>query len=343
VIALNSYERVISILRGYLEDVDRVPCVNTVSVATIDFMKTVNAYWPEAHRNPEKMAKLASAAHRICGLDNVSLPFDMAVEAEALGIRIEYPEGRIQYPYVKEFITEPSKVRIPRNVVDAGRIPIIVEAIKILRREFEGRVPINVYLDPPFTCISNYVLGIVRFFAMMRRNPSEAHRLLETVLNFFIEVAKTYEEAGADIITFHEMGATVVPPVYFDEFITPYLKEIVKHLKTPTILNICGSTKLIIDKMVNIGCSAIAVDETTPIKHVREIVNRIRVNYPIIGNISSRKTLLTGPISRIVEEVNKCICEGVSMISPGCDFHLETPTEHIKALVDATIKYCFHR
>lgn len=332
---MNSYERVVSILRGRFRDVDRIPCVNTASVATIDFMRATNAYWPEAHKNPEKMAKLASAAHRICGLDNVSLPFDMALEAEALGVKVEYPEGRVQWPYVKEFLTEPSQLRIPKDTVDTGRIPIVIKAIRMLKKEFEGEVPINVYLDPPFTCVSSYIVGIVRFFTMMRRNPGKAHEFLKTALSFFIEIAKAYEEAGADIITFHEMGATTVPPTYFNEFITPYLKEIVKHLKTLTVLNICGSTRLIIDKMVSIGCSAIAVDETTPIKYVRETV----VDYPIIGNISSRGVILLGPIGRIMEEVNRCIGEGVSMVSPGCDFCLETPTEHIKALVDATIKY----
>jgi [methyl-Co(III) methanol-specific corrinoid protein]:coenzyme M methyltransferase len=336
---MNSYERVMNILMGRVGDIDRIPCVNTVSVATIDFMKATNAYWPESHRDPEKMAKLASAAHRICGLDNVSLPFDMLLEAEALGVKVEYPEGRIQHPYVKEFSMELFKMQIPKDVVDAGRVPVVLRAIRILRREFEGKTPINVYLNPPFTCVSNYVVGIVRFFTLMRRSPDKAHEILKSSLSFFIEVAEAYEEAGANIITFHEMGATTVPPIYFDEFITPYLREIVKHLKTPTVLNVCGLAKPIIGKMVNVGCSAIAVDELTPIKHAREVVNSVKINYPVIGNISPGKVLLPGPVSRIMEEVGKCIGDGVSMVSPGCDFHLETPIEHIKALVDATVKY----
>jgi len=334
---MNSYERVINVLMGRVGDIDRIPCVNTVSVATIDFMKATNAYWPESHKDPEKMAKLASAAHRICGLDNVSLPFDMLLEAEALGVKVEYPEGR--YPYVKKFLAEPYEVRIPKDVVDAGRLPVVLRAIRILRREFEGKTPINVYLDPPFTCVSNYIVDIVKFFTLMRRNSDKAHEILKAVLSFFIDVAEAYEEAGANIITFHEMGATAVPPAYFDEFITPYLREIVKHLKTPTVLNVCGLAKPIIGKMVNVGCSAIAVDELTPIKHVREVVDSVKVNYPVIGNISSGKVLLPGPVNRIMEEVGKCIGDGVSMVSPGCDFHLETPIEHIKALVDAAVKY----
>jgi len=37
--------------------------------------------------------------------------------------------------------------------------------------------------------------------------------------------------------------------------------------------------------------------------------------------------------------VKRCIEDGVSVIAPGCDFWLETPTEHIKAFVKACIKY----
>jgi uroporphyrinogen-III decarboxylase len=46
-----------------------------------------------------------------------------------------------------------------------------------------------------------------------------------------------------------------------------------------------------------------------------------------------------GPIERINEFVRNDIENGVDMVAPGCDFWLETPTEHVKAFVDAVINY----
>jgi len=70
---LTPYDRVMSILSGRSDEVDRIPCINSASVCTFEFMKSSDAFWPESHRDPEKMARLASAAHRQCGLDNVSV------------------------------------------------------------------------------------------------------------------------------------------------------------------------------------------------------------------------------------------------------------------------------
>jgi len=341
---ITPYERVIDILRGDKDKVDRIPCVNSVSTATLDFMRVSSASWPDAHREPKKMAKLASAAHDLCALDNITLPFDMTIEAEVLGAPIEFFEGQVKWPSVKRFLAEDvSDLVIPKDVSTAGRIPVIVEAIKILKGHFEAKVPINVYIDPPFTSISSYLVDTITFLKWIRTSPNKIHELCEGTLDVFKDIIKIYEDAGADMITFHEMGGSTdnISPKHFEEFVKPYLKELISFTKVPTILNICGSAGLIVDKMVECGAQAIAVDERTPIRKAREIVNsnKSHLGYPIIGNIPSYRVIFQGPVERITESVKNVIAEGVDMVAPGCDFWIETPTEHIKALVEATIKF----
>jgi uroporphyrinogen-III decarboxylase len=116
--------------------------------------------------------------------------------------------------------------------------------------------------------------------------------------------------------------------------VKPYLTKIFRKVQCPTILNICGSAKLIVANMISCGSDAIAVGERTPIQEAREIAEKLKQDYPIIGNVSSYEVLHKGPINRIQEEVTKTVAAGVSMVAPGCDFWLETPTEHIKAFVD---------
>ena len=341
--SMNHYDRVMAVLRGRKERIDRLPCMNPVSTATKEFMKATDAWWPDAHKDPEKMAKLGSAAHKICGLDNVTIPFDMVVEAEVLGASVNLREeafkrGKILWPGVKKFvINEPYDIKIPQDVSAAGRIPVIEKAIKILRKEFEGKVPINVFMNPPFTCVSSYLVDTIRFMKMIVTSPDEIHGFLETSMDVFIEIAKIYEEAGADIITLHEMGASTdnISPSHFETLAAPYVKELVNSVKCPTILNICGSAESIIDKMVKCGASAMAIDERTQMDKARTIVDKIRPGYPIIGNISSRKVIHAGPIERIRDSVKEAIEQGVDIVAPGCDFWIETPTEHIKALVNA--------
>ena len=339
---MTPYERLMAILNGKKEDVDRIPCINSASVCTIEFMKAYNAYWPAAHKDPLKMAKLGSAAHRLCGLDNVSVPFCMTVEAEVLGARIDFHEDKIKWPSVREFHVEnPSDLKFPKDVSKTGRVPVVVEAIKKLKEEFGGKVPVNAYIVPPFTSISSYLVDSITFLKWLRKAPENAHQFLEGTLDVYGEIATLYRDAGADVITLHGMGASNdnISPKHFDEFVKPYLKEIIKRLKSPTILNICGSALMIVDKMVECGASAIAVDERTPIKDAREKVDRIRQGYPIIGNVPSYGVIHQGPVEKISEAVKSCIEDGVSVVAPGCDFWIETPTEHIKAFVEACIKH----
>jgi len=336
------YDRVMLMLHGKRDEVDRIPCINSVGTYTIDFMKASEAYWPYSHKDPEKMAKLASAAHTLCGLDNVSVPFDMTVEAEALGTPIDFHENSLKWPSVREFIAKDvSDLSLPRDVSEAGRIPVIVKAIKILKKEFEGKVPVNAFIAPPFTSISSYVVDTITFLKWLRTDPTKVHALLKGVVGLYAEIARLYQDAGADVITLHEMGASTdnISPKHFDEFVKPYLKEIVANLKVPTILNICGSALPIAGKMLECGTHVIAIDERTPISKVREVVKKTGSGCVIIGNIPAYAIIHKGPVEAIRDAVKRAIEEGTDMIAPGCDFWLETPTEHVKAFVDAVIEF----
>ncbi|MCP8307649.1 MAG: hypothetical protein H3Z54_03025 [archaeon] len=342
---MNSYDRVMEALHGNKESLDRIPCVNSVSMATIDFMKAYDAYWPQAHKDPEKMAKLGSAAHKLCNLDNISIPFDMTMEAELMGATINYHEETIKWPSLQSTLAfhakDVSDIKIPKDVSTAGRVPAIIGAIKILKKEFEGKVPINVYIVPPFTSISSYVVDSIVFLKMVRTNPEKNHGFIKASMPIYKELLKLFEDAGADIITFHEMGGSNdnVSPKQWDEFLKPYLKELINHIKLPTILNICGSALLIVDRMAECGAKGIAVDERTSIKEAKKIVEKVNPKVALMGNTPAHGVIHFGPPERIREFVKKVIDDGVDIVSPGCDFWLETPTEHIKAFVNATIEF----
>lgn len=330
-----------AVLKGKKEDIDGIPCINSASVSTLEFMKAYDAYWPAAHKNSEKMAKLGSSAHKLCSLDNVSIPFCMTVEAEVLGANIDFHENEIKWPSVKQFqVKDPSDLKLPKDVSTAGRVPVIREAIKILKKEYEGNVPINVYIVPPFTSLSSYLVDSITFLKWLLRSPEKVHQLCRATVDYYVEIANLYQDAGADVITLHAMGASTdnISPHHFEEFVQPYLKEIIRRLNAPTILNICGSALMIVDQMVECGANAIAVDERTPIKEAREKIDRITPGYPLIGNVASFGIIHQGPVERIDKAVKGCIDDGVSIVAPGCDFWIETPTEHIKTFVNACIK-----
>ena len=67
--SMTGRQRVLAALRR--EPVDRTPVCNPTSVATVELMDLVGANFPDANRNPEKMARLAATGHTELGFDTV--------------------------------------------------------------------------------------------------------------------------------------------------------------------------------------------------------------------------------------------------------------------------------
>ncbi len=156
---------------------------------------------------------------------------------------------------------------------------------------------------------------------------------------YYAEISNAFKEAGADIITFREEAISLnnIHPKYFDEFVKPYLKDLINRVKPPRILHACGQlwspTLETISKLVECGAEALTIDESTPMDKAREIVDKIKPMHPLGGNISAHGIIHQGPREKIRERVKMVIEQGSDMPMPGCDFWLETPTDHIKAFV----------
>ncbi|MCW4052607.1 MAG: hypothetical protein NWE78_05300 [Candidatus Bathyarchaeota archaeon] len=334
-----------SILNRRRTEVDRLPAFNSVGTYTIDGMNTFDAKWPEAHKNPEKMAKLGSALHRLTNLESAVVPFELTLEAEALGAPIEFFEDKIKWPTAKKFVAEtvgdlklPSE---PSEIIHVGRVPVVCEAIRILKKEFKGIIPVIAYVCCPFESISSYLMDSMEFFKKCKSAPETIHEFMKATTPYYGEIAKAYKEAGADIITFREETVSLnnIHPKYFDDLVKPYLKELIEQVKPPRILHACGqlySPSLeIVSKLVECGAEALTMDESTPMDKARQIVDGITPNYPLGGNIASYKIIHQGSPEVIEERVQSAIQQGSDMPMPGCDFWLETPTKNARTFVDA--------
>lgn len=66
---------------------DRVPVVSLTGaggMVNVEMQKATGIYWPDAHKDPEKMTNLAIASYEISGLECVRVPFDIGAEAGGL-------------------------------------------------------------------------------------------------------------------------------------------------------------------------------------------------------------------------------------------------------------------
>jgi [methyl-Co(III) methanol-specific corrinoid protein]:coenzyme M methyltransferase len=344
--SMNAYDRLTNVLDGKKRSIDRLPAMNSVGTYTLESMNAFDAKWPDAHRDPKKMARLAAGLSKQAGLDNITVPFDLTLEAEAFGAPVEYFNDQVKWPTVKRFIAQDaSDLQIPDDVLSAGRIPQVLEALRILRAEYGGEVPVIAYINAPFTSIGSYLVEPSDFLKMIRRNPEKITQFCDELYPYYAEIANAYAEAGADVITFREEGSSLdsISPRHFDELIKPYLKKMIGLIKAPRIIHNCGQCVSgdleLISKLMECGAEAITIGETTSMRAAREIADKVKQGYPIGGNIGAYDVIHGGPIERITEQVRQVIEGGSDMVTPGCDFWIETPTKNVRAFVESVEEF----
>lgn len=331
---LTPKERVLKFLNG--EAVDRPPIFSGMGNVVVPVLEKYNINFARAHRDPELMARAAAGMYREFGFECAVVPFDLGVEAEALGSVMNYyddVEGLL-YPTVKEKVIKSFEdVHIPDDVENAGRIPVVTEAIRILRREIGEEVAIGTYILGPFT-LGGQVKELDELFEESFLAPEKTDRLLDKLSDFIIKVFKVYEDAGADYFTLREMGGTsdVMSPKSFKSLIKPHLIKIIAEMPRPNILHICGDTNAIVEDMGQCGADAISVDQKNCLPETRKKLGHETI---ILGNFDPVKVLMQGQAGDVAPTARGCIAAGANAVWPGCDLWPEVPRKNMQALVDS--------
>jgi [methyl-Co(III) methanol-specific corrinoid protein]:coenzyme M methyltransferase len=288
------------------------------------------------------MAATAASTYKMFGLECGVVPVDLCVEAEAMGCVINvYPHAEgILYPTIKEKLihTEDEMgVTVPSDLAQRGRVPLLREAIKLLKADIGKEVAVGSYVLGPFT-LAGQIMELNDLLKLSFKKPDKVGKLLDVMADAIIIVAKEYEKAGVDYITVREMGATtdVLSPRVFKSLILPPLQKIMKEIKGYSVLHICGKTNDIVTFMREAGPTAISVEQKNDVAETRKKLGKDAL---IFGNYDPYNVLVSGDESLVRSTIRKCIDEGVSAVWPGCDIWPTVPGQNIIAMMDEVNKY----
>ena len=353
---MNSYERMSLILEGKKGELDRIPCACPgVGTYTEDLMNEFDAMWPDSHREAEKMARLGAAAHDKYGLESIVIPFDAVVEAEILGMAVDFRDkqlkkGKILWPgvlrpgYTKDGIEikEPSDLVIPDDLANAGRVPVITKALGILHEKYYGEVPIFTTVGGPFTVLIGYVLDTIKFMMMVRTDPEQVKAFYYAVMELPIELAKIYKEAGADYVAFREDGTCSdnVSPKDFSELFKKPITEVFER-SPAEVLTMSGTAGPIMKDCAEVKAKMVVIDEKTDAVEARKSIDSAGTGVALAGNLPTMTVLKRKGNEEKIDAWVKMIIEEahIDVVSPGCDFFVKTPGANIEAMIKATEKY----
>lgn len=338
--SLNSRERVLSLFRK--EKIDRIPVFSGMGNITVHGLERYGWRFQEIHVDGRKMADVAASTFQLFGFECAVVPFDMGVEAEALGCEVNYyaEHTDIVYPTISKKLAskvEELDIQVPPDLEKAGRIPVVIEAIHRLKEEVGDQVAVGAWVLGPFTLVGQLV-ELDSLWKMTIKKPELVNSMLDIADKLLISLAGIYRKAGADYLTVREMGATesVLSPQIFTSLIQPHLERIFAAIDSPKVLHICGKTNNIVEQMARCGADAISVDEKNRLAESRETVGG---NTILLGNVDPYNVLVMGKPEEITDTVKKAIASGVNGIWPGCDIWPTVPRQNMEAMVAATRNY----
>jgi [methyl-Co(III) methanol-specific corrinoid protein]:coenzyme M methyltransferase len=325
-------ERVLAALKR--APVDRTPVCNPTSVATVELMDLVDAPFPDANRNPELMARLAATGYTELGFDSIMPVFTIIQESSALGCQIQW-EQKDNWPTVK--MREPiwedvDDIKIPSDFLTHQDTKCVLEAIKILKREYGDEVAIIGKTMGPWS-LGYHCFGVEPFLLMSLDDPGKTALALDRMKEATIAFGVAQIEAGADALTLpdHATG-DLVSGEYYKRFLRDLHIELVEEIPIPLIMHICGRT---VDRMEYIAQTGFAAFHYDSKNEPGESMDVIKNRISLIGNINNPETLFARGPEVVRAEVYKNLASGVQLIGPECAIPLQTSLENLKEIPGA--------
>lgn len=328
--SMSQREAILSLLNGHrLAD---VPAFSGLIHITAEGLASQGLSLREAHQDAAKMAKAAASTFRATGMPSATLPLDLCAPAEALGAElIFYGDEDFQFPQVKRALVESAGEirRIENSEWRMGRLPIILEAIRLAKNDIGNEAVISGMIPGPYTLLL-YLCNPTKLFIEMKKEPTTVLNALFHLSSFISQIGQAYREAGADFITVHEMGGSpgFLGPARFETFVLPALNELTANLPAPRVLSVCGNTTKSLALLAQAGADAISLDQTVDMKEARTVLRDIL----LFGNLDPVRTLWQADQAQVRETAARAREAGVDAVWPGCDLVIQTPVENIRAM-----------
>ena len=314
------------------QKVDRPPVTGLMTAVTVEMMDSVGVKWPEAHHNPSAMTRLAGAAYETCGLESMKLPFDMTVEAGALGAEIDYGTKNILPQIKKPLYGDPGELVAREDFMKQGRIPAVLEAIRLARRKYGEEVPVVSSIVGPFT-LSAMLFGFENFFYWMLAELEKYVMVLEAVTDLCITYAREQFKAGSHVVQIGEASSSgdLISSEHYGKFVAPYQEKLCRSVDRPTVVHICGNITGHLKYVAGTGMRGISFDQKTD---VQEAVKQLKGQVALIGYVPT-SLLLEGTPDDVYASSKGCMTAGVDVLNAGCAWPADIPNENVRAMVRA--------
>lgn len=327
-------------LRG--EDVERVPVwmMRQAGRYLPEYIKIREKYgFFERCQTPALAAEITIQPVDIVGVDAAILFSDILVVPQAMGLEVQLVESK--GPFLPDPIktqNDLNRIRVPEIQETLG---YVMEAIKLIKQQLNGRVPLIGFAGAPWTILCYMVQGkgsktFDEAKAFCYTQPQLAHQLLQMITDTTIAYLSAQIEAGADTVQIFDSWGGLLSPADFEVFSLQYIRQIVAAVKdkVPTIIFAKGAWHSL-EAMSQTGAAGLGIDWCITAPMARQLAGH---HIALQGNFDPAKLL--SPIPTIVKETEEMLLafgKKNYVANLGHGILPNVPVDHAKAFVN-TVK-----
>lgn len=291
-----------------------------VDVTPVWMMRQAGRYLPEYRAtraqagdfmglctNPELACEVTLQPLERYPLDAAILFSDILTIPDAMGLGLYFEEG--EGPKFHKPVRTEADIDALSVVKPESELPYVLNAVKTIRRELNGRVPLIGFSGSPWT-LATYMIegGSSRDFArcktMAYNQPELMHQLLDKLADSVIAYLNAQILSGAQAVQIFDTWGGALSHSAYQAFSLQYMQKIVSGLikehegrAVPAILFTKGGGQWL-ELIADSGCQAIGLDWTT---HIGQARQRVGDRVALQGNMDP--ALLRAAPARIREEV----------------------------------------
>jgi uroporphyrinogen decarboxylase len=297
----------------------------------------------EICRQPELCAEVALQPIHHFGVDAAVMFADIMLPLIGVGVELELVDN--VGPVINHPIQHAADLRVLRPLHPEADIPFILETIRLVRRELDGRIPLIGFSGAPFTLASYLIEGrptreFVKTRALMQSAPEVWHELMARLTSVVISYLRSQVSAGVDALQLFDSWVGYLSAAEYIGYVEPYSKQIFAALKPSGLpfIHFGTNTAPLLHLMKDDGASIIGVDWHIPLDQAWQVIGQ---ELGIQGNLDP--AALLGPPAEMEAKTTDVLRRAAGR--PGHIFNLghgllpDSPIDNIIRLVEYVHSY----
>ena len=291
----------------------------------------------EMCKTPELACEVTMQPLNVLEVDAAIIFADILLPLEPMGTGLEFSAG--DGPVIPRPVRDKKAVENLLEVNAEEQLGFVGDAIKLVRNEIDGKIPLIGFAGAPFTLCSYMIEGgKSRDFTttkMMMYDATDVWNLLmDKVCTILVNYLEMQVEAGAQAIQIFDSWVGCLNPHDYQKYIMPHLKRVFNGLKDlgVPLINFSTGTSTILNLVQQSGGDVVSFDWRIEIDEARKILGP---EQPVQGNLDP--VTLFAPLPIIRERVHDILRRAGPrghIFNLGHGILQHTPVDHVKAVAE---------